>query len=84
MNGGLTREVGGLEVEVWRDGDRMTWPCGEVDLATVRTVRERLGELEGEGGHFDVIPGPAQVQRRFELTGLAETGATCLADGRVR
>lgn len=93
----------GFEVEVIPDRGRVILaPRGEIDLATVERVRERLDELEDagfqsivldlrkvtfidstgvhlvlaearkDGIDFAVIPGPAQVQRIFELTGLLE------------
>jgi anti-anti-sigma factor len=92
-----------FEVEVVPDRGRViVAPRGEIDLATVERVRERLDELEDVGFHsivldlrkvtfidstgvalilvevrksgidFAVIPGPPQVQRLFELTGLLE------------
>jgi anti-sigma B factor antagonist len=101
MNNGQTSEA--LEVYVIPDRDRViVAPRGEIDLATVERVRERLHDLEAvgfnvivldlrnvtfidstgvklvleevkkDGIDFAVIPGPRQVQRIFELTGLLE------------
>lgn len=104
MDYGLRNEIfRGLEVEVFPDHGRVVVaPRGEIDLATVDPLRERLNELErvgfrsivldlrhvtfidsaglhlvlaevkNDGIDFAVIPGPAQVQRLFEITGLIE------------
>jgi anti-anti-sigma factor len=104
MDDGLNHqipEIFGVEVFSDREGVIVA-PRGEIDLATVERVRERLNVLEGagfrsivldlrkvtfidltgvalviaelkrDGIDFAVIPGPAQVQRTFEVTGLLE------------
>jgi anti-anti-sigma factor len=102
MDNGLRNEIGGgLEVEVFPERDCViVAPRGEIDLATVDRIRDRLNELEGggfrcivldlrqvtfidstgvklvleevkkDGIDFALIPGPAQAQRIFEITGL--------------
>jgi anti-anti-sigma factor len=104
MDDGLNHEIyERFEVEVIPDRGRViVAPRGEIDLATVERLRERLHELEAVAFHsivldlrkvtfidstgvalvlaeikkdgidFSVIPGPAQVQRIFEITGLLE------------